>query len=102
MAAFSADQDRNNGARRAPRHGGRIFAYSAAVIATALIAAGCSSGSSSSGGSTSSPAGSGASSSGRGIKVIATETEFHIARLKHRQEDGGDDFAGGWFDALDL
>ena len=79
MAAFSADQDRNNGARRAPRHGGRIFAYSAAVIATALIAAGCSSGSSSSAGSTSSPAGSGASSSGRGIKVIATETEFHIA-----------------------
>jgi plastocyanin len=50
-----------------------------ALVAVALLAAGCSSGSPSSGGSPSTTAGSGKSSSGSGIRVIATETEFHIA-----------------------
>jgi len=81
MSAFHADQDPNEGARRATRHRGPTTALSTAIVTVALLAAGCSSGSpgsSSSGRSTSSPA-SGGSSSASGTKVIATETEFHIA-----------------------
>ena len=68
------------GRRRAHPRPSLAAACVAAAAAIALLAAGCSSGSPGSGRSSSSPRGSGGGGgSGSGIKVVASETEFHIA-----------------------
>jgi len=78
---MSSDAVNRRGRRRAhPRPSLAASFAAAAAVVVVLLATGCSSGSSGSGGSSSSPGGSGGGGgSGSGIKVVASETEFHIA-----------------------